>query len=438
MNESFVQAVPNTTYRAVEEEEIQPLRLEKDSQGKPLYVPYHQFRKGYSEVSKVLDSAAKQEIAEVLSASIKDSSGSSDLKCVENGDVVSEQEIVPTQLSHDQKKIVLDVLNKWINLEQQKKVTIFQNAVSEVIDIQRQSESHTGPGDDLSSTNTFRIPGIENMEVSIQPTVAAKNPHRRHLLDTPAVTSINDTEQYAVEASGGPVTNAKKYENREESTGNLHLELPSGMLQKVPSDAPVEYNHISDDVRENFAGDYQNDRVTLRPKGNGRAHLSHTSIITFQPESLPPQTTKLSPDISEKTIGSPNAERPKSILFSSRNIASSKLDDLQKSFPRESKLVPALRPLSAMKPLSASLTGLSRISDAAFDRRASGSFSSTGFTFSKTDYPKTRQEDGSPFQVDVLKGITGIGIKVKVTPDGYTQITEIQGGGPVDKIGQVR
>jgi hypothetical protein len=56
---------------------------------------------------------------------------------------------------------------------------------------------------------------------------------------------------------------------------------------------------------------------------------------------------------------------------------------------------------------------------------------------SKVEYGKTRTDD-APFLVEVLKGIVGLGIKVKVNPEGHVEITEIQKNSPVDKNGNVK
>ncbi|XP_013382984.1 uncharacterized protein LOC106153557 [Lingula anatina] len=42
------------------------------------------------------------------------------------------------------------------------------------------------------------------------------------------------------------------------------------------------------------------------------------------------------------------------------------------------------------------------------------------------------------FQIDVLKGILGLGLKVEVNPDGKAVVTEIQKTGPIGKNGQIR
>ena len=67
---------------------------------------------------------------------------------------------------------------------------------------------------------------------------------------------------------------------------------------------------------------------------------------------------------------------------------------------------------------------------------AQGAVATTGTT-SSAGYGKTRSED-SPFLVEVLKGIVGLGIKVKVNNEGRVEVTEVQSNSPVGKNGNVK
>ena len=55
----------------------------------------------------------------------------------------------------------------------------------------------------------------------------------------------------------------------------------------------------------------------------------------------------------------------------------------------------------------------------------------------KVEHQKARS-NSMPFQVEVVNGIVGVGIKVKSSDDGVVKITDIHSNGPVDKNGQVR
>lgn len=55
----------------------------------------------------------------------------------------------------------------------------------------------------------------------------------------------------------------------------------------------------------------------------------------------------------------------------------------------------------------------------------------------KAEHPIKRMET-MPFEVSILKGILGIGIKTKLTPEGFVQITEILPSGPVGREGNIK
>ncbi|KAK3586393.1 hypothetical protein CHS0354_030910 [Potamilus streckersoni] len=58
-------------------------------------------------------------------------------------------------------------------------------------------------------------------------------------------------------------------------------------------------------------------------------------------------------------------------------------------------------------------------------------------TPAKSEYPIKRMET-MPFEISILKGILGIGIKVHVTPEGFVQVTEILPSGPVGREGNIK
>ena len=100
------------------------------------------------------------------------------------------------------------------------------------------------------------------------------------------------------------------------------------------------------------------------------------------------------------------------------------------------------RPLNTIKPLSVSTT---RLDQSAAPKLSGISGLSGGLKNPSLAprgqhviYPKTRDPDGGPFQINILKGIVGLGAKVKVNSDGFAEIVEIQRNGPVDKNGQIR
>lgn len=207
-------------------------------------------------------------------------------------------------------------------------------------------------------------------------------------------------------------------------------------VQNKPTTA-LNVGNVSEELKE-MADDYRVD-VVLRPRPR-QTELSNSATLANKTTDQRFNARNAS-NLRTNSYSSTQDLRPSSMTeVSSTPNSSSRLRDIRKSLIAETKTLPTLRPLSAGRPISASMVNLSRISSLDFGGNDSRRFSRSTYESraSKTDYPKTRQTNGSPFQVDVLKGIAGIGIKVKVTSNGYAQITDIQRGGPVEKNGQVR
>jgi len=100
-----------------------------------------------------------------------------------------------------------------------------------------------------------------------------------------------------------------------------------------------------------------------------------------------------------------------------------------------------MKPLSSIKPLKINMKSLSK----PVKFSTTSSFSATKPSLLSTLHgsslgsgaKSTRSED-IPFQVSVMKGILGLGIKMKVTPEGYVQVSEVQSSGPIAKDGNIR
>ncbi|XP_035824426.1 uncharacterized threonine-rich GPI-anchored glycoprotein PJ4664.02 isoform X2 [Aplysia californica] len=138
------------------------------------------------------------------------------------------------------------------------------------------------------------------------------------------------------------------------------------------------------------------------------------------------------------------SRRPQSMIEVSPGSSSLRMEDLKKSFTTDHAHGSyTARPLTTIKPLSASTARLdrggTRLSSVTVSR-TSGSVTNSALAprAPRVEYPKGRRVEGSPFQVDILKGIVGLGAKVKVTPEGLAQVTEIQRNGSIDKNGNVK
>ncbi|XP_071118403.1 uncharacterized protein [Haliotis cracherodii] len=90
---------------------------------------------------------------------------------------------------------------------------------------------------------------------------------------------------------------------------------------------------------------------------------------------------------------------------------------------------------SSLPPLTVS-RGLPKMGGLSTTIKTQGLHFSTSKS-SKQEYQKMRRDDG-PFQVDVLKGIVGLGIKIQADTDRFARVSEIQRNSPVDKNGQIK
>ena len=107
--------------------------------------------------------------------------------------------------------------------------------------------------------------------------------------------------------------------------------------------------------------------------------------------------------------------------------------------------MPLSKPLSQIKPLSFNPKSLSQSGSRSVQYKTTISalgMKPGGLTMPmagtvKPDHPIKRMET-LPFEVSVLKGIMGIGIKVQRSPDGYFKVTEILQNGPIGREGNIK
>jgi hypothetical protein len=107
---------------------------------------------------------------------------------------------------------------------------------------------------------------------------------------------------------------------------------------------------------------------------------------------------------------------------------------------------PHIKPLSQIKPLSFNPKSLSQSSSKPVQYKTTIStlgvkpgLSSLGklSTQKAPEHPIKRMET-MPFEVSILKGILGIGIKTIMTPEGFVKVTEILPNGPVGREGNIK
>lgn len=395
-----------------EEHVIEPMVSTKDHQGRQFCIPSFNSAQNNLDVN-VPDYQAKLEIVRVISSlvSLQSAGSQSHQNTEQSRNLVREDAIVPTVLSYDQRRIVANVLDTWANGDDRSnKPSTLQRAV-------------TG----------FKIPQKHADEVS-----ASLNPEQS--LEAEIVT----------ENSSG---------NKQSSNADLHSSSRENEVSSmlIPTDN-INSTHKAENIVTKSAKDFDEsfivkstsmqsevkERSGLNVSDNNPSvsSMHQTSDVILRKKlrqsadfNAPADKEAQSTDASSSFIN----RRPRSMIVTSSH-ATSRFDDLHKSSTTESKPMAAFRPLSALRPLSSSSASIHHHTSASLNRPASGSFSSSTFAtkFIKSDYPKVRQEDGSPFQVDVIKGIVGLGLKVKVTPEGGIQVTEVTRGGPIDKDGQIQ
>ncbi len=113
------------------------------------------------------------------------------------------------------------------------------------------------------------------------------------------------------------------------------------------------------------------------------------------------------------------------------------------------KSLPVIKPITTIRlPNDASVLPTNRSADLPNNPnkplRPEGYISSVKSPFTKPVSSSQRpvkltrkRSHNQPFQVEVLKGLLGLGIKVQVTPEGHVKVTEVTKSGPVGRNGNV-
>lgn len=162
------------------------------------------------------------------------------------------------------------------------------------------------------------------------------------------------------------------------------------------------------------------------------ASYKTTIGVTKQPESVK-QVEKVSYSAKQTT-----AKREEPVSDTKHIEPSKPKDEKQKVMP-----TPLTKPLSQIRPLSFNPKSLSQTGSRPVQYKTT--ISSLGMKSSglskpgsvKPDHPIKRMET-MPFEVSILKGILGIGIKTTMTPEGFVKVTEILPNGPVGREGNIK
>ncbi|GFR58868.1 pro-interleukin-16 [Elysia marginata] len=425
---------------------IQPMCVTRDHQGKAYCVPVSLQEVQKSE-SRAVDEKDREELVSITAAMAKlatppvlDTADATDRNLAE------EEHVIPATRKINQQHIIDGVLDTVRRKENkldtgEKADGVNENDVAEkprhhdvsdhqlvnaesVIELTHGNADIGSVEDVKSSQNGLVVDGEEIVRASSVVSVqcAAKQPSGdvNSVLVQDSVASPTENKK-----SQGFLSAVRTFEN----TGKEQVarQLPTALKPKVKESADVQSVVSKFEKPENITN--QNEQVVLRPK------TSRTSDFRAKIESFQAQEDAAA--AASKTFVS--SARPRSMIevssSSSGRAPLSKIDEIRKSFSTEPRLNTSLRPLSSITPLGGTGVATRRISTGS--RAFSGGMFS-GTRSPRANLPHSRQEDGSPFQVDVLKGILGLGLKVKVTSEGKVKVIDIQKGGPIEKDGHIR
>ncbi|ESO94566.1 hypothetical protein LOTGIDRAFT_161268 [Lottia gigantea] len=353
-------------FRPVEEEEsIQPMTFVQDELGNRNCVPTPPNTPKRQPKKK--DEGAKKELTDIL-MNLVNLESTSDNDGQPESTVIEEGLIEPQKVSRQTMETVLGAFSGLIpSLDKPQKKSIFQKAVSEVID-DIDDDNNNVPKDQRRKSDSY---------------------------DTDETDSLAKTK--------------KASEN-------------SKPVKEIPSVLHSGFASISE---------------ALQSKSNDSATYSENLKEKDRSMSNKPNAFKLS-DSSSVSVSQNVREKPKDIESRNKPKESTQKNRQQDTAPNSEKAVPKPSLISATAPKKISPTPhITTIRTQPFSSFKSGLTSFSTNKASKADYPKRRCED-QPFQVDVLKGIAGLGIKLAVGNDGLVKVTNIQTSGPVAKNGQVK
>ena len=222
--------------------------------------------------------------------------------------------------------------------------------------------------------------------------------------DTPATSSSKATPTTS-SSKAIPTTSSKKA-------------TPTTASSKSTPDTTGTFTHTSD---------------TQSPKASSTATSRNSSV---------PVTSKTASTASSRSASSitPSSKASSSTTTSSPTSGKHKPLSSQRGLRAPAKIgsLPPVASLST-RPVSklGTLTGRGGLASSLSVSMPSLVFPSASRISQKVEYEKERN-DHTPFLVEVLKGIVGLGIKVKVNDEGHVEVTEVQRNSPVFKNGNVR
>ncbi|XP_076465842.1 uncharacterized protein LOC143297395 [Babylonia areolata] len=374
-----------------EEEEITPMALHKDHLGNKHYVPSSlQSRETKPPAPRQLDSVAKQDIAAVLSAMPARAKGQGQGKPARDTDPehVIEEEVKATVLTKDQSRLAVEAVTRWLSADHkaaeqpQSKASAFQRLVTSAVQSAAQADEDSADEATSEKEGTGKKEPVEEIVTPVSTTVSssASPPTTTTTPEKPTAPAKETPEE---KPSPPPPANAKP--------------APPPVM---PKPTLAERRTLFEDADHHHDTKQQHPTTTTTAAAKPAGFEPH---LAGQKDARPVPT--------QRTLRGPG-----------------KIGSLSQTSS-----------LSAPRPLSKIGGGLSittRTGTPSLVAPKAGPYSSSS-SFSSGRYGKTRSED-QPFLVEVLKGILGLGLKVKVTEQGHVEVTEVQRNSAVAKNGNVR
>ena len=361
------------------EEEITPMAVHKDYLGNKHYAPSPPESRGKQSGLPKLDSTAKLDIAAVMSNMVTKSKGVK-RSAAEGETGVAEDAVVATVLSRKQARVAMDTVSRWLrgDLDRQRsKPSPFQRLIGNVIDSAAKTD------DD----------GVE------------KEPSR-------------DQASQVVDEVDSSMSNSRPPHEVAGQPSQLSSAPPAPSSEPEPPACP-EVTRPKPLLPPTIPKPYQAPQVSSKPTMAERRTLFEQPDQSQWTRSEPrPRVTPIEIGTKLFAAASTSAAEPKPVP-SQRNV-------------RAPAKISFLSPASSLtsKPLS-------KIGTLSVAHRGAVSSLSASKLPSKVEYGKVRTDE-APFLVEVLKGILGLGIKVKVNNEGHVEVTEVQRNSPVDKNGNVK
>ncbi|KAL8563562.1 hypothetical protein ACOMHN_060878 [Nucella lapillus] len=416
-----------------EEEEIISMALHKDHLGNKHYAPSPPPSQSLGKQSgrRQVDSAAKRGIADLLSG-MAPRAKSMPRGQSQAGEDVAEEHIVATVMSREQSGLATEAITKWLADEKPSPSPSslpFHRLVENVMDAadktghievthsvdQTDAQTEQSQGHNLNSNDT-----AEHTETVVSQSVQLQS-----------TAPPTDTKPYGSPRQISTQSSPSLKDTSPLSTQNVSQITVQKM--KTPSEQPHQKN---------------TDRLDPVQQGVTQTVISkNTSAIAAQPVEAktvlqPVEAKTVLQPVEAKTVVQPVEAKTTSATdveakpLSSQKAQTTATSSAEASAQSSQSSVRASAKISSLSQPSY-LNPKPKLAPLSVTNRAPVSAFVSSRLSTRMDYAKTRNDD-SPFLVEVLKGIVGLGIKVKVNGEGHVEVTEVQRNSPLDKNGNIR